>query len=312
MVVPEPMMPEEVSCNLCGADDTKPLFRMRDYRMRVDDIEWQAVRCRSCGLGYLNPRPAPDELRRYYPPEYFSRRATHTARYRRMADYLPESPGALLDVGTARGDFLAVMRDLGWEVEGIEPAEEAGNPHGLRIHRTDFPGPSDLPSRHYDVITAWAVFEHLRDPAAAFTECARMLRPGGRFLLQVPNLRSIWARWALQEDIPRHLYFFDPSTLRAYGHRAGLKLRNVRHTTDLFGGSGRSALRLALVRSLGRTTDDFFEVLSTPRRERFRRWPFLATAWTAVAAVERVLLADWVVRTARITGQIVAEFEPAP
>jgi SAM-dependent methyltransferase len=304
-------MPERVACNLCGSNRTKPLFRLRDYRMRVDDIEWQAVRCRVCGLGYLNPRPAPDELGRYYPPAYFSRRATHTDRYRRMAEYLPDRPGDLLDVGTARGDFLAVMRDRGWNVEGIEPAEQAGNPHGLRIHRVDFPRESTLPSDSYDLITAWAVFEHLRDPSLAFAECARMLRPEGRLLVQVPNLRSIWARWALQEDIPRHLYFFDPGTLRAYGERAGLRLRGVRQTTNLFGGSGRGVLRLALMRGLGRSTDDYFEMLATPRTERFRRWPLLATAWTAVSAVERVLLADWIVRTARVSGQIVAEFEPA-
>ena len=46
--------------------------------------------------------------------------------------------------------------------------------------------------------------------------------------VQVPNLRSIWARWALQEDVPRHLYFFTPPTLRAFGEKAGLSWVRVR------------------------------------------------------------------------------------
>ena len=301
-------MPEEVNCNLCGRDDARPLFRLRDYRLRVDDVVWTAVECRGCGLAYLNPRPTAEEIARYYPRSYFDERRRHGERYRRLAAYVPGAGGRLLDVGTARGDFLALMRDAGWEVAGIEPYASAGNPHGLPIHRLPFPERCDLPPASYDVITAWAVFEHLRDPAAAFEVCGRLLRPGGRLVLQVPNLRSVYSRWALQEDVPRHLYFFSERTLRAYGERSGLELERVDHTTDLFGGSGRGVLRRLLVRALGGSDDRFFEVWRTARRERFRRWPLLALAWTAAAAVERVLLADWVVRRLRISGQVVATF----
>src|SRR5206468_383875 len=89
----------------------------------------------------------------------------------------------------------------------------------------------------------------------------------------------------------------------------GLRLVRVRHTTDLFGGSGRGAMRRGLLRALGRSDDDYFEVLRTPRRDRFRRWPLLATAWTATALVERVLLTHWLVRSLQISGEIVAAFE---
>jgi SAM-dependent methyltransferase len=301
-------MPERVPCNLCGADNARPLFRLRDYRLQIDDVEWTAMRCRRCGLGYLSPRPAPDEIERYYPARYFSGRERQTARYERQATYLPPHPGRLLDIGTAEGDFLLVARELGWEAEGTEGAAEARNPHDLRIHRTWFPDDGVLPTRSYDVVTAWAVFEHLFDPKRAFARAASLLRPGGTLVIQVPNLRSIHTRWALLEDVPRHLYFFSPPVLRRYGVDAGLELERVAHTTDLFGGSGRGVLRLALVRASGGSVADFFAFWRTPRRERFRRRPVLAAAWTATAAVERVLLADWLVRTARISGQIVATF----
>jgi SAM-dependent methyltransferase len=300
---------EYVGCNLCGCDDTEPLFRLRDYRFRVDEVEWTAVRCRSCGLAYLNPRPTPDEIPRYYPPSYFATRNLEADRYAKQARYVRRSDGRLLDVGTAKGDFLAVMAQRGWEVTGIEPSSEAGNPHALTIYRERFPDECSLPDESFDVITAWAVFEHLHDPAAAFRICARLLRPGGRLILQVPNLRSIQSRWAMQEDVPRHLYFFSVRTLCAYGITAGIPLRRVVQTTNLFGGSGRGVLRLLLMRAFGKSLDDFFEVWQTPRRERFRRWPALTVVWTGASAIERVLLADWIVRLARMSGQIVAEFE---
>lgn len=301
-------VPETVSCNLCGADDSTPLFRLRDYRLQVDNVEWTAVRCTRCGLGYLNPRPTHDEVARYYPAAYFGERAGHGDRYERFTRYLPAKRGRLLDIGTARGDFLARMRDRGWTVAGIEPFSDAANPHALEIHRQHFPDECDLAEEDYDVVTAWAVFEHLHDPARAFEVCARLLRPGGQLIVQVPNLRSIHSRWALQEDVPRHLYFFSERTLRAYGERTGLVLDRVVHTTDLFGGSGRGVLRLALVRATGRSIPEFFEIWRTPRIRRFRRWPTLALGWTAASAVERVLLADRVVRGARLSGQVVAQF----
>lgn len=305
-------MPESTSCNLCGSERSRTLWRQPDYRLRVDDVEWTVVRCTSCGLGYLDPRPTRTEVDRYYPTAYFAFRGEHEGRYRRLANHVPGRCGRLLDIGTADGGFLAVMRDQGWEVEGIERFD-AGNPHGLTIHRFDFPDECDLPHETFDVVTAWAVFEHLHDPASAFAEAARLLRPGGHLVLQVPNLRSIQGRWSRQEDIPRHLFFFDPSTLTRYGASAGLQLEHVTHTTDLFGGSGRGVLCLGLVRALGRSTREFFEIYYTPRGARFRRWPLLAPVWTLVAALERVVLADRLVVGLRLSGQIVAQFaKPLP
>jgi SAM-dependent methyltransferase len=205
------------------------------------------------------------------------------------------------------------MQERGWEVEGVENAGVAENPHGLVIHRLSFPEEADkLGEKSYDLITAWAVFEHLRDPRRAFEASARMLRPGGKLIVQVPNLRSIWARFARREDIPRHLYFFTPTTLGRLGAIAGLELRQVHHTTDLFGGSGRGALRLLYVRALGGSVDFYFKVLRTSRRERWRKWPALTAGWTAIAALERIVLSDRLMRALHISGQIVVEFERPP
>jgi hypothetical protein len=65
---------------------------------------------------------------------------------------------------------------------------------------------------------------------------------------------------------------------------------------------------LALVRTTGRSTADFHEKWFTSPLGRSRRWPLLATAWTTVSAVEHNVLADWIIRLARISGQIVVEF----
>jgi SAM-dependent methyltransferase len=301
-------MPETVACDLCGSTSTRLLYKLKDFRFRVDETRWNVVQCRSCRLGYLNPRPTVAEIGQYYPTRYYRTRGTAEERYRRQARYVQRPPGRLLDIGTARGDFLVVMRRRRWDVVGIERFDNAGNPHDLPIYRIPFPdGWSEIEGT-FDVITAWAVFEHLHRPAAAFGACEKLLRPGGQLIVQVPNLRSIQSRWALQEDVPRHLYFFSEPTLRAYGRRSGLTLEKVVHTTDLFGGSGRGVLRLGLFRAIGLTADDYFEMYAVARRERFRRWPVMAPACTAVGLMEKAILSDWLTRTARVSGQIVAYF----
>lgn len=303
-------MPEHTTCNLCGGDDAQLLYRLADYRLWTDELEWNVVRCRGCGLGYLDPRPTPEELPRYYPAAYFAHRDGPDAfeRYRRLAAYVPGEGGRLLDIGTATGRFLALMREGDWEVEGIEPGD-AGNPHGITIHQISFPEESPLPSNRFDVITAWAVFEHLYDPMRAFRECARMLKPGGNLVIQVPNLRSIWGRWAQQEDVPRHVHFFSEPVLRRYAEETGLRLLEVVHTTDLFGGSGRGVLRLLVVRALGGSTRDFHRMMAVTRKERLRRWPVRTPLLVGVSAVERTLLSDRLVRALRVSGQVVARFE---
>lgn len=245
----------------------------------------------------------------YYPDRYFAHRISAYSRYERMMDYVGPAAGSLLDVGTATGGFLSAAIAAGWDAHGIEPSADAtarAIADGLDVVHGRFPEDCRFDDATFDLITAWAVFEHLSDPAAAFAACYRLLRPGGRLLLQVPNLRSIQSRWARQEDIPRHLFFFTERTLGGYARRSGLMLDHVIHTTDLFGGSGRGVLRLLLLRLLGHPVETYFRMYTVPRRERFERWPVLASFCSLIGLVEKVMLNDWLVRAMRISGQVVA------
>ena len=102
-------------------------------------------------------------------------------------------------------------------------------------------------------------------------------------------------------------------TLRQFADQSGLVLQEIHHTTNLYGGSsGRGVLRHALVRAIGGTTDDFFALYRSTRRERFGQGVALAAAWTAVGVVERLVLTDWLTRLCRISGQIVTIMAQPP
>lgn len=240
---------EDVACDICGGRETIPVLRAHDFRYALPGI-FTVVRCLRCSLAYTNPRPAGESLARYYPAEYASHaalRPEHASRagealrrrlvrgngtgerllaraYNALAfrAFVPSpSAGRLLDVGCGRGAYLAAWQRLGWEVEGVEPsegaAEVARNATGATIHQGFFED-IDLPECHYDLVTLVHCLEHSRSPRRMLRLVRRVLRPGGRVLIMVPNFASVGrhlfgSRWYGLE-VPRHLVHFEPRTLR--------------------------------------------------------------------------------------------------
>jgi 2-polyprenyl-3-methyl-5-hydroxy-6-metoxy-1,4-benzoquinol methylase len=312
---PAPDAPELVRCNLCGADDTEELYRLPDCRFEIDDVEWRVVRCRVCQLTYVNPRPPESAIWKYYPSAYYQDRdrGSILARYEIQAQQLGAlAPGRLLDIGCANGDWIQFMSARGWRVSGLEPSPNSQNPHGLDIRAGRLPGGASWEPGTFDVVTSWAVVEHLHNPRLVFEAAQRLLRPGGKLVIVVPNARSISSRYAYQEDVPRHLYMFSRRTLARYATESGLRLERVVHDPRLFGGTGRGVMRVQLFKLLGQTPRDYFRFMRLSRRQRFQRAPAVAGTTLALGAVERALLTIPVVRWLRLSGHIVAHFSRDP
>ena len=128
--------------------------------------------------------------------------------------------GRLLDVGCGNGGFLLQMREVGWQVCGVEPDPKSAAQAaaaGLDV-RMGLLEDAALPAEHFDGITLNHVIEHLHDPIAALREGLRVLKPGGTISISTPNLQSrgyqlFGADW-VGLDPPRHLVVFTPNSLR--------------------------------------------------------------------------------------------------
>ena len=78
---------EYIECNFCGGDNTEHLFRGYDLWHNLDipkenKEKFNVVRCKGCGLIYLNPRIHPDYIGEYYFKDYIS----HTEDIPRIRD----------------------------------------------------------------------------------------------------------------------------------------------------------------------------------------------------------------------------------
>jgi 2-polyprenyl-3-methyl-5-hydroxy-6-metoxy-1,4-benzoquinol methylase len=145
--------------------------------------------------------------------------------------------GRLLDVGCGNGSFLIQMKQLGWEVTGVEPDGEAVSVARENFRLNVFKGSleeAEFPDGHFDTITMNHVIEHVLDPIGLLKECRRVLRPGGKLVVVTPNIKSLgrrvfedaWLHW----DPPRHLFLFSLETLRESAEQAGLVIQDLRTT----------------------------------------------------------------------------------
>jgi len=85
---------------------------------------------------------------------------------------------------------------------------------------------------------------------------ASLLKPGGRFVVLVTNLRSIQARRFCQDDYPRHLTIFTAAALERLYARYGLRIIRGSTRQDIFGGALNGGLVYACKRLTGYARDE--------------------------------------------------------
>jgi len=223
---------QETRCNLCAADDAEPIARQNGFRI---------VRCRACGLVYVNPRPSSEKLLAGY-ADYHARDGANEACWDRLmggvfreaAQILCASRHGsgrqrLLDVGCGFGGFVAAMRERGWDAEGVDPSPAvvaAAARRGRPVRLGTLEGLQGEDGG-YDAVTMFYVLEHLPDPLAALERAWRLLSRGGTILIRVPHttpivrlLAPVGLGGALY-DPPFHLYDFSPAVLQRLLRRAG-------------------------------------------------------------------------------------------
>ncbi len=245
-----------VACALCGGDDTSVVYAVQG---RV------VVRCRSCGLVYLNPRPDASAIVDLYGDQYFvGGREGLDAEDKPIHDYFSfyqemgeedrygaevrelsrlSTPGRILDIGCSTGRFLALAREAGWEAHGVElspfASDFARKKWGLPVVTGQLADANYTPGS-FDAITMHHVLEHVPTPKAFLaTEVLPLLEPGGILVIEVPNFSSIESRvnretW--QDLRPmEHLYHFTPSTLPQLVRTAGFEVLRVETRTAAWG-----------------------------------------------------------------------------
>ena len=244
-----PVVEEErkpVPCALCGGERFVPSLSCEGFSY---------VRCAGCGLVQINPQPVVESVKSRYGDEYLAYEIENEEKFlvlqqlgladagffqieRELMGRKGAPPGSpqrrprVLDVGCATGALLAFLKGRNWQVTGAEispSAEYARDKRGLDVRRMSVED-CRFPDASFDVVLASHLIEHLNRPREFIREVARILCPGGYFLLTTPNIdgfqaRLFQSRW--RGAIFDHLYLFSVRTLKAMLKAEGFSTNGV-------------------------------------------------------------------------------------
>jgi 2-polyprenyl-3-methyl-5-hydroxy-6-metoxy-1,4-benzoquinol methylase len=221
---------QEIPCPLCGRFWRRAVLAENGYR---------GVRCPRCELIFISPRPSWEEIHRLYGREEGSAgaaaawhspgkrlKARHTCRL-----FRPFLTGdRILELGPGAGFFLETMRNMGFQVYGIELNGRSADYLQQVRHIPCESRPLSAASfggKTFDLIYHCNVLSHLYDPVA---ECSRMrakLRDGGLLVCETGNLGEVHPRYYRKYRsfrYPEHLFFFGEKSLRLLLARTGWQI----------------------------------------------------------------------------------------
>lgn len=235
-------------CPACGSSSIHPALAARDYTVSHEIFPiWH---CNDCTVRFTQDVPDSASIAPYYQsPDYVShsdtekglinrlyhlvRNYTLTSKKKLVQNFSGKVKGSLLDVGAGTGAFANTMTKAGWTVTGLEP-DETARLNAANKYTVTLESPErlfQLEAAQFDVVTMWHVLEHVHDLQGYLEQFHKIIKPGGRLIIAVPNYTANDAKhygeyWAAY-DVPRHLYHFSPKAMAKLGHSKGFTLETM-------------------------------------------------------------------------------------
>ena len=245
-------------CPVCGGRAARA-FGTAPYR--AGQLHDRQVQCAACGLVASQPQATPDALRDYYAGPYYDTMwadadalfAANRAAYDNTlwplfkwgwSGFAPVAGASVFEVGCGYGALLAVLRDRGFRVRGVESGPRAVafcRSHEFDVAQGESGSAQDAGA--HDVAVAAYVLEHVPDPAAFVRALASLAKPGGAVVIVTD---AIWTTQHVVERVVAglrgrpspfrtstdHTFVFGPSHLTALLERTGCDRVRVRAFSD--------------------------------------------------------------------------------
>lgn len=231
-----------------------------EYRLSASDYITDEIfdvhKCNKCLVMATFPLLTNDEMRKYYQKTYYGKRKTFVDSLVNVLrclgnDFDFKTSKSVLDIGCGTGSFLKTVQRKGWKISGTEFApKEYIDPDVYPYLKNKTIDQCGYPDQSFDVVTMWHLLEHVDDPTMYLRESHRLLKPGGKLVIEVPNIDSWQAKltrtnW-FNVEVPRHRFHFSPESLSSLFRRTGFDNIKISYGNFIYNiyGSAQSFLNI--------------------------------------------------------------------
>jgi len=206
--------------------DLLSIYKSSSHSIMID----QLVECNICDFSYLNPRikseiilqSYSDNLDEKHVSQDKSRYITFKKSIQKIFTKLNISEitnKTFLDIGSASGIFLKLIKDIGFIESGYEPSHWMVNygkqKYGVNINQGFINNIDDI---KYDYISFWDVLEHVTDLKGTLEKTQKLSKKNTYLIINVPDIDSFISRfmkfkWPFYLNV--HLYYFKKKTLES-------------------------------------------------------------------------------------------------
>ena len=162
---------------------------------------------------------------------YVARREVIAALIRRKVR--PPANANVLEIGCGTGHNLAMLSEFG-RVDALELDDEARGIAEKRLGRKVMSAPlpelAGVPQKHYDLVGAFDVVEHVDDDRAALASIAGLLKPGGKLVVTVPAHQWMWSA---HDVVNHHKRRYSKRALRELVENSPLRLDSIGYFNSL-------------------------------------------------------------------------------
>jgi 2-polyprenyl-3-methyl-5-hydroxy-6-metoxy-1,4-benzoquinol methylase len=229
------------TCVLCRGKTFKILF--------THHLHWKMGKCASCGLVQVVPMPEKEQVDALYEEDlehftpYIDQIVVHHRYFRQKISEIAHTMGLsnlfgirFLDIGCAMGVLLEEAKQKGMKVVGVDISNDAVSycrSRRLKAYNgTIMSLRKTIRPRSFDVVTAFQVIEHERDPLNMMKRIQLILKKNGVVVLATPNYGGWWRRIMGRRWFgfahPEHLVLFDSITMKLLLENSGFRDIQIR------------------------------------------------------------------------------------
>jgi len=194
--------------------------------------------CNTCHLYYKTVLPTPAFLAKTFESqagEVWDDNYDFLCEKMQIENIVNKNNFDLLDIGPSNGALLKAFRNTSGRRSGLDIVQHPGLEEYLQgefIHSLIDDKQLEWSRQPYDVITAFDVFEHFYNPAAAFRNLHTLLNRNGIVVIETGDISSHWPgnyganRWWYTNLFEHHI-FWQPESLVFHANRHGFRVLSV-------------------------------------------------------------------------------------